>query len=206
MNVLVANQTASAGRDISTMGTKRHHPDEIKDCFALYLKYNGERFDLLEEEMHRLGWTGFRKQILFNRGKGGNFREGWIDSFAWKHALKVHLANVATVAATSAESLLAENEAIRKAAYAEIQLKGVGASKDVVWQHNQYTKNCIEILGKLEKARDNYGNFAFFLTHLLRGATRISPALAKELVDAEEALIEWAEREFVNEDEKPEDE
>jgi hypothetical protein len=184
----------------------RTNPETIKDAFALYLKYNGERFDLLEEEMHRLGWAGFKKAVLFNRGKGENARDGWIERFGWKHALKVHLANVATVAATSAESLLAENEAIRKQAFAEIQVKGVAASKDVVWQHNTYTNNCIKILDKLEAARDNYGNFAFFLTHLLRGATQISPALAKELVDAEEALIEWAEREFVSEDEKPDDE
>jgi len=183
----------------------RTNPETIKDAFALYLKYNGERFDLIEEEMHRLGWEGFRKQILFNRGKGENYRDGWIDRFGWKNALKVHLAQAATIAATSAESLLAENEAIRKAAYMEIQEQGVRANKDLVYQHNLYTQNCIKILDKLAEARDNYANFTFFLNHLLRAATHISPALAKELCDAEEPLIEWAEKEFVTEEEKPEE-
>lgn len=187
------------------MAERKHHPDEIKDAFSLYLKYNGERFDLMEQEMHRLGWTGFRKQLLFNRGRGDNYRDGWITKYGWENALKVHLANAATVAATSAESLLAENESIRKSAFIEIQAQGVRASKDLIYQHNLYTQNCIKILDKLEAARDNYGNFVFFLKHLVNAATKISPALAKEIVDAEEALIEWAEREFVVEEEKPDE-
>lgn len=187
--------------------TVRTNPETVKDCFALYLKYNGERFDLIEEEMRRLGWDSFSKSVLYDRrGKNpAHHRDGWVTKYGWQHALKVHLANVATVAATSAESLLAENEAIRKAAYMEIQVKGVGATKELIWQHNTYTQNCIKILDKLEAARDNYGNFTFFLAHLLRAATQISPALAKEICDAEDALIDWAEKEFVIEDERPGD-
>lgn len=183
--------------------SRQHHPDEIKDAFALYLKYGGDRLDLLEADMHRMGWTSFNKQLLKNRGKGTNFREGWIAKFGWEHSLKVHLADITTVAATSAESLLAENENIRKAAYMEIQVQGVRASKEIVWQHNTYTQNCIKILDKLEAARDNYGNFTFFLKHLLAAAVEISPALAKELCEAEEPLIDWAEKKFIVEEDRP---
>lgn len=182
---------------------QRHSDEEIKDAFALYLKYGGERLDLLEEEMQRMGWAGFRKSLLTNRGKGENFREGWISKYRWDNSLKLHLASLTSVAATSAESLLAENEAIRKSAFMEIQGQGVRASKELVWQHNTYTQNCIKILDKLEAARDNYGNFTFFLKHILAAAVEISPALAKELCDAEDALIEWAERKFVVEEDRP---
>jgi len=183
------------------MAGKRHTDEEIKDAFSLYLKYGGERHDLIEADMQRLGWAGFRKALLTNRGKGENFREGWIAKYRWENSLKLHLASLTSVAATSAESLLAENEAIRKSAYIEIQTQGVRASKDLIYQHNTYTQNCIKILDKLEAARDNYANFTFFLNHLLGAAVEISPSLARELCEAEEALIDWAERKFVVEEE-----
>lgn len=185
----------------------RTNPETVKDCFALYLKYNGERSDLIEEEMQRLGWTSFKKSVLFDRrGKNeANHRDGWITKFGWANALKLHLATAATAAETSAESLLMENESIRKAAFIEIQAQGVRASKEIVYQHNIYTQNCIKILEKLEAARDNYANFVYFLQQLLKAAALISPDLAKEICDAEEALLDWAEREFVTDDERPED-
>lgn len=186
---------------------KQLNEDMIKDCFALYLKYAGERFDLVEQDMHRLGWTSFKKAHLKDRKDGDAMREGYINRFRWDHALKKHLADLATssVAATSAEKLLMEAEYIRDGAFQEIKLQGVKASKELIWQHNQYTQNCIKILDKLEAARDNYANFVFFLKHLLASASTISPALAKELCDAEEPLLEWAEKQFVIEDERPED-
>lgn len=183
----------------------RTNPETIKDAFALYLKYNGGRFDLIEEEMHRIGWSGFSTKIFYDKGKGQNFRMGWISRFGWENALKLHLATAGLAAATSAESLLMENETIRKEAFAEIQTQGIRASKDIVWQHNTYTQNCIAILAKLEAARDNYGNFVFFLEHLVKAAPGISPDLAMAICDAEEALIDWAEKEFVTDDEKPEE-
>lgn len=185
----------------------RTNSETVKDCFALYLKYNGDRFDLIEEEMHRLGWTAFKKSVLFDRrGKNpDHHRDGWITKLGWKNALKLHLATAASASETSAESLLMENETIRKAAFMEIQAQGVRSSKDLIYQHNTYTQNCIKILDKLEAARDNYANFQKFLANLLKAATQISPALAKELCDAEDALIEWAEREFVVEEDRPDD-
>lgn len=183
----------------------RTNPETIKDAFSLYLKYNGGRFDVIEEEMHRLGWEGFRKQVFFDKGQGDNFRMGWINRFGWENALKLRLAVAGTAASTSAESLLYENETIRKAAFIEIEAQGVRASKDLIYQHNNYTQNCIKILAQLNDARDNYGNFVFFLKHLVAAAPGISPDLAMAICDAEDALLDWAEKEFVNESEKPDD-
>lgn len=189
------------------MAADRHNPDMIKDAFELYLKYNGERFDLIDQEMAKRGWAGFKAHSrLPNRGKDKNFREGWISRYGWQKSLEMKVILAGTVAATSAESLLFEVETIRKKVFMELQERGVGAGqKDLVYQHDKYISRTTEILDKLEKARDNYGNFTFFLTHLLKAATQISPALAKELCDAEDALIDWAEKEFVVEDERPGD-
>lgn len=179
-----------------------------KDCFALYLKYAGERHDLIETDMHRLGWTSFRKAHLLDRkdkSAAGGMREGYINRFRWDQALKKHLAELVTtsVAATSAERLLIECEEIRDRAFQEIKLKGVLAAKETVWQHKQYADLCIKILGQLNDARDNYGNFVFYLKHMLTGAAAISPALARELCDAEDAILEWAESQFVIEEDRP---
>lgn len=51
------------------------NPDQLKDAFELYLKYNGERLDLIDEEMHRRGWLTFKSHTtLKNRGRGKEFR------------------------------------------------------------------------------------------------------------------------------------
>lgn len=178
------------------------NPEEIKAAFELYLLHNGERHDLIEKEMHRLGWTAFRKEILKSRGFGKNRRDGWIDQYGWAKSLEVKLATANTVARTSAESLLYEVEEIRKKIFIELQAGGIGrAGKDLIYQHDKYVNRSIEILGQLNDARDNYANFVAFFKRLLAAASQISPALARELVDAEEGLIEWAEKEFVVEEE-----
>lgn len=179
------------------------HPDCINDAFELYLKYNGERFDLIDEEMHHRGWTTFKSNsVLKNKGLGPNFREGWIERFGWKKSLEIKIATTGMAAATSAESLLFEVETLRKKIFMELQTKGVGiGQKDLIYQHDKYVARTTEILASLDKARDNYANFIFFLQHLLRAATRISPELAAAICDAEEPLLDWAEREFVNDPE-----
>lgn len=178
----------------------------VKDAFALYLKYNGERFDLIERDMVHLGWA-FKQSMLKDRGIGKNYREGWVTKFRWTKALKIHMASLAAneIAATSAEKLLSECENIRDAAYEEILVQGVRASKDLIWQHRQYADLSVKILDKLEAARDNYANFVFFFSHLMKAAVTISPALARELCDAEDGIIEWAEGTFVIEEDKPEE-
>lgn len=181
--------------------------EEVKAAFELYLLHNGDRFDLIEREMHRRGWTGFRKSKLKSRGFGENRREGWIEKFGWENALKLKAAAAGTVAATSAESLLFEVEAIRKKLFAEIEARGISrAGKDAIYQHDKYVNRSIEILAQLKEARDNYANFRYFLQHLLAAAPRISAELAITLLECEDALIDWAESEFMREDEAINDE
>jgi hypothetical protein len=185
----------------------RTNPQCIDDAFDLYIKFNGGRFAQIEEEMRQKGWDKFNVSVLHNKGKGANYREGWITRFGWEDALKLRIATVGIAATTSAESLLFEVETIRKKIFMKLETGGVGpGAKDLIYQHDKYISRTTEILDKLEKARDNYANFVFFLQHLLKGATRISPALAEAICDAEEALIDWAEKEFVTESEKPEEE
>lgn len=171
-------------------------PDQIKAAFELYLKYNGESHDRIEREMRALGYRTFSQKHLINHGKGRRFREGWINRYGWQKALEFKLAFTGTIAVTSAESLLFEVEIIRKQLFHELQ-GATPVDVEILKQHDRYAARSAQILSKLEAARDNYANFVFFLRHLLSAATNISPELAKAICNAEDALLEWAEREFV---------
>lgn len=169
--------------------------EQINDCFELYLKYNGQNFPAIEREMREKGYTNFSSQRIRKKVKGEVV--GWEIEFGWQKSLELKIATQGAVAMTSAESLLFEVETLRKKAYQELLAAPLISNRDLVYQHDKYVLRTKEILESLDKSRDNYANFVFFLTRLLAAAMKISPALARELCDAEEALLNWAEKEFV---------
>lgn len=174
---------------------KTTSPECIEDAFALYLKYNGERFDLIEAEMRRKGWIGFNKRCLTNRGKGENFREGWIERYQWKKALESYQAAKIKTVLTNEEKLYQEVETIREQLFNQIQATGVN-NRDLIYQHRDYSQRSAEILAQIEKARDISRDFAQFLSLLMTISLKISPTLARELCDAEEAIIKYAKDEL----------
>lgn len=179
------------------MAARQYSSEELIDAFELYLERNGERHDLIEREMHRRGWSSFRKESIKSRGFGTNRREGLAEKYGWDKALEIRIAAVGKTPVTSAESLLGEVETVRKKLYLEIVAKGpTKVGRDLIVQHEKYVQRSTEILDKLDKARDNFGNFVAMYRHLMQGATSISPALARELCDAEDALLGWAEKKF----------
>lgn len=169
-------------------------PECIDDAFALYLKYNGERFDLIEKEMQTKGWV-FDKQCLTNRGNGKNFRAGWIERFRWDKALEIYLTSKGKSVLSSSEKLLHEVEVIREKIFDQIQASGVN-NRDLVWQHEKYTKQSAEILTQIEKANNPLSSFAEFFKFLITSSLTISPTLARELVNAEEKILKLAKEEF----------
>lgn len=170
-------------------------PECIEDAFELYLKYNGERFDLIEREMRLKGWLKFDKQCLQNRGIGEHFREGWIERFGWKNALEIHLTGKIKSIRSSGEKLLSEVEIIREKIFERLQTHGVD-NRDLVYQHDKYSQRSAEILEQLEKAKNDSRNFAQFLSFLINISVSISPNLARELCNAEDAIIKRAKEEF----------
>lgn len=170
-------------------------PECIEDAFKLYLKYNGERFDLIEKEMRLNGWIGFNKRVLKNRGIGKNFREGWIDRYQWKKALEIHLMGKGKTILTSGEKLYQEVETIREKIFEQLQSSGVN-NRDLVWQHDKYSQRSAEILAQMDNAKDTLRDFAAFWKFIVTNSVSISPVLARELVNAEEAIIRKAKEEF----------
>lgn len=179
---------------------KNVSPECISDCFDLYLKYNGSNFPAIQKEMREKGWSTFTSQNI--RKKIAGEYVGWESEFGWQKALSDINAKRGQVAMTSAEGLQHEVETIRKTLFESLQELGVKHPeyKFLLWEHGKYVAKTKDILVSLDAARDNYANFVFFLRHLLAAATKISPDLARALCEAEDALLDWAEKNFVTED------
>lgn len=175
---------------------RKSPPRMVEDAFELYLKYNGERFDLIEKEMNLKGWT-FDKKCLKSRGKGINYRVGWIETYHWDKALEIYLACKGKDFLTSSDKLLHEVETIREQLFTAIKSNGVN-NRDLVWQHEKYSKQSIEILTEIEKANNPLGSFDQFFSFLLTASLKISPTLARELVNAEDSILKLAKDEFSN--------
>lgn len=170
-------------------------PECINDAYELYLKYNGERFDLIEKEMRLKGWFTFDRQCLTNRGKNEHFREGWIERYGWRKSLEIYLATKARTILTSGEKLLLEVETIREKLYDRIETHGVD-NRDLVWQHDKYSQRSAEILAQIENAKDDSRDFAKFLNLLINISVKVSPVLARELCNSEDAIIKHAKNEL----------
>ena len=178
-------------------------PECISDCFDLYVKYNGSNFVAIEREMRARGWSTFTKQNI--RKKVSGEYVGWEIEFGWTKALEQINSNRGKAAMTSAEGLHHEVETIRTTIFNEILTRGVNDPdyKFLLWEHGKYVGKTADILKSLDSSRDNYANFIFFLKKLLGAATKISPDLARAICEAEDALLDWAEKEFVTSEDKP---
>lgn len=71
-------------------------------------------------------------------------------------------------------------------------------NRDLVWQHDKYSKRSAEVLAQIENANDPEKDFANFLNFLISISISISPALARELNNCLEAIISRAKDEFKN--------
>lgn len=172
----------------------KYPPEAIEYCFGLYLKYNGANFDRIEQEMQAV-YPGWSRTILFNRGLGENFRTGWIEKYGWEAALKIHLSVRGKNLLSSGEKLLAEVETIRERLFEQILASGV-ANRDLVYQHDKYSQRSAELLDQLSRERNTGIDFARFWTFLMKNSVSISPALARELASAEDAMFKKAKDEF----------
>lgn len=168
-------------------------PESIEDAFELYLKYNGERFDLIEREMRERGWTGFSRQRI--RKKVGGEYIGWESEFRWKSALETYQTGKVREFLTNAEKVYYEVEAIRTLLFKQIQSSGVN-NRDLIWQHDKYSQRSAELLEQIEKAKIGTINFPDFLNFLIRIAPSISPTLYRELDNSLEVIIKRAKDEF----------
>ncbi len=57
---------------------------KVKDCYELFLKYNGSSHVQIEREMRALGYARFSRRIFYSRTERGVYKPGWIERFGWR--------------------------------------------------------------------------------------------------------------------------
>src|SRR5690349_17048002 len=103
---------------------KQYSAKAVEDAFALYLKFKGGSWHRIDQEMERKGYVGFKSKSVFpDRGKGEKRRDGWINKYNWREALKLHLENLPNAALNDAQKFLREVKLIRGRLFERLQAK-----------------------------------------------------------------------------------
>jgi hypothetical protein len=170
---------------------RSYPPEAIDQCFQLYLRFNGQQHDRIENEMRRT-WPGWSKQNLFNRGE----KIGWIEKFGWELALKekIALANSGQ-AVTEEQALFNEIAQVRKRLHDLIVTQG-SKDRDVVYQHLAYCRLEINALAKLKGAGLTFDSFVAFWERLLDWLPDMSPEAASALLAVADELLDRARSEY----------
>lgn len=170
-----------------------YNEEAVEYCFRLYLRFNGQQHDRIEQEMRRAGWETWSKQNLYSRGG----KTGWVDKFGWDKALEQKIATASkTAALTSAEELVGEIEEVRKRIKAALDARGAVVDKDLIYQHARYCTLSIEAQLKLEATRDTLGGFVAFWERLLDWLPEMSERAARELLKVADRILERAAAEY----------
>ena len=185
---------------------RKYAEDAVADARALYLKYSGQHFDLIEKEM-RLKWPGWSSQNLITHAKNGSQKIGWIEKYSWVESLKLKLVEEAQQAGrkatglSEAQHLLGSVNRVIRLLEEKITAHGV-TDKGYLAQHAAYSKIKIDVLSKLESERTSFETFVQVYGALMRYALKSSLPLARELAAAENEILEQALREYGKEESK----
>lgn len=173
----------------------RYDAEAIEKCFRLYLKFNGQQHQRIEQEMRKV-YPGWKRDYLYTRGQGKHQKLGWVDKYGWEKALALHLAQKPTAVLNSAQRLVNEVEEIRQQLHERIKVQGANVEKELLQLHRDYSRLSIETLMKVEAARDTLGAWVVFWEKLLDWLPDIDMKAARYLVKLNEAIIARAEEEF----------
>jgi len=173
----------------------RYDEKAIDKCFRLYLKFNGQQHQRIEEEMRKV-YPGWKRSYLYTRGQGKHQQLGWVDKFGWEKALALHLAQKPTAALNSAQQLVNEIEEVRKQLHVRIKSQGATVEKELLQLHRDYSRLSIEALTKVEAARDTLTGWVSFWERLLDWLPDIDIRTARGLVKFSNEILAKAEEEF----------
>ncbi len=175
---------------------QQYGPEAIETCLRLYLKFNGQQHERIEQEMRRAGYPGWRRQYLYTRGQGEHEKVGWIEKFGWEKALALYLARKPTATLNNAEQLVREIEEVRGYLAVEIKAAGGKVDKERLQLHRDYCNLSIGALTKVEGARDTLAAWVNFWEQLLDWMPDIDLDTAKKLVKFSPQIIARAEEKF----------
>lgn len=185
-----------AAKTLKKRAGTQYGPEAIEKCLTLYLRFNGQQHERIEQEMRKAGYANWQRQYLYTRGHGQHEKIGWIEKYGWEKALELHLAQKPTAALNSAQQLVIETDTIRKMLYDRVRAQGAAFDKETLQFHRDYSRLAIEALTKIAEAKDTLGAWVNFWERLLGWMPDIDLPAAKLLVKHSAAIIEKAEEEF----------
>lgn len=183
------NDYKKSAKDVAA--ARRYDQQAINQAFQLYLKFNGQRHDRIEEEM-RADWPGWSKQRLYGRS-------GWIQKYAWDAALAIKISADKDAALNSADRLVKEIETVRARLYKQLNDDGV-FDGETVKAHKEYAKLSIDALIKIKEARDTLGAFAAMWERLMSWLPDYSNDALEALLQVEEDILTRAAKELGTEE------
>lgn len=145
--------------------------------------------------MHKAGWVGWRKQNLYDRGRGKSLKLGWQTRYGFEKALRVYQSQLATPSLNSAQKLVQQIDEVRDRLAADIKVSDE-VSEEKARLHLGYVNASIAALTKVHEAKDTLGAWVHFWERLLDWAVDIDAKLARTLAKYSDPLIERAQEEF----------
>ena len=173
---------------------KQYEQEAIELCRTLYCKYGGRNYDRIEEEMVEAGYVGWSKQLLFTKGRGRNFREGWIERYGFDKSQAEYLKTQIEGVVDDPSKLYLEIKAVREKLGEKV--KNGNGSRDEIFAHRDYCKLEIEARKWLDLAKDNYEVFVLVWEKILAWLPELSEPATLELLAVAELLLERARREY----------
>lgn len=169
---------------------KRYSNEAIEYCRTLYHKYGGRSHDLIEAEMHKAGWPGWRRNTLYDKGKGEHERFGWITKHGFERTLKIYVETLAERVNNDEQDLYIGIRRVRQALQKAVDAGT--ATKDEVYQYRDFCKLEIDARKNLDLSRDNLETFVSGFEKLVIWLEGLDPAAAKVLVKHGEKLADMA--------------
>lgn len=183
-----------ASREIlRMMGKVSYNRDAWEKCRELYVMFGGANHLAIEREMQK-EYPSWRRENLYDRGKGKNARLGWINRFGYDRSLEIYNEKLVGKVNDDEQDLYIGIKTVRK----EMQKRVVGkdATKDEVYQYRDFCQLEIQARRNLDLSRDNLETFVSGYEKLVGWLSDIDPPAAKMLIKHGEKLSELAQAHY----------
>lgn len=175
---------------------KAYPQEAIEEARKLYCRHGGKNHDAIEAGMRKAGYVGWKKQLLYDKGRPGtkDERNGWVVRFGFDTSLKIHIEKLVTGVNDDEQDLYLGIRTVRK----EMQKKVAGGAptKDELYQYRDFCKLEIEARRNLDLSRDNFETFVSGYEKLIGWLADLDPAAAKMVIKHGDRLSELAQAHY----------
>lgn len=173
---------------------KQYPQEAVELCRSLYVKYGGSSHDLVESEMQKAGYVGWKKKNLYDSGSGKNARHGWITKWGFEESHRLHLEKLTEKVNDDEQDLYIGIKTIRK----RLQIEAMGKNADTAIrrEYREYCKLEIEARRNLDLSRDNLETFVAGYEKLLMWISELDTETAKRVLKLGDRLIDMAQAHY----------